>query len=166
MRRSSHDGRANPQSLVRARLFDVTDGVRSGFTAFTPSAKLAPDGRLWIATGKFAEVIDPSALDSQQAAIPVKVEELVADRRTLPLSGTINVPAATRDINIRYTALTSIAPQKAQFAYRLVGRDDDWQNVGGRRGRCTPIFRQGRIRSRCERAVTGATWSDSCVDLA
>ena len=153
--------RDNPESLVHAKLFDVTDGARSGYAAFTPGAKLAPDGRLWLATSKFAEVIDPSALDTQRAAIPVKVEEFIADRTTLPLRNRIKVPAATRDISIRYTALTSVAPQKTQFAYRLKGRDDDWEDVGLRREAVYTDLSPGEYTFSVRASRNDGLWSDS-----
>ena len=42
-------------------------------------------------------------------------------------------PALTRDVEIDYTALSLVVPEKVRFRYKLVGRDKDWQEAGNRR---------------------------------
>ena len=43
------------------------------------------------------------------------------------------MPALTRDLEIEYTALSLVAPEKNRFKYRLEGYDRDWQDAGNRR---------------------------------
>lgn len=45
----------------------------------------------------------------------------------------MRVPAATRDLEIDYTAVSFSVPQKVQFRYMLEGHDRDWQDAGTRR---------------------------------
>ncbi len=49
---------------------------------------------------------------------------MISDRRLPPL---------TRDLEIDYTALSLVAPEKNRFKYKLEGHDRDWQDAGNRR---------------------------------
>ena len=57
-------------------------------------------------------------------------------RRTSPLplrGGLWCLPALIRDLQIDYTALSLVAPEKVRFRYKLEGWDRDWQDAGTRR---------------------------------
>ena len=41
----------------------------------------------------------------------------------------LRLPAATRDLQIDYTALSLVAPEKVHFKYMLEGQDQDWREV-------------------------------------
>ncbi|MET0232934.1 MAG: two-component regulator propeller domain-containing protein [Rhodanobacteraceae bacterium] len=117
---------------IHSLVLDSTDGAQTGFGSFSPRAGVAPDGRVWFATGRFTEVVDPEAdVDTPVAA--AKIEELTADRKTYSTSGRVALPASSRDISIRYTAFSFGSPQKTQFRYKLEGRDSTWEDVGTRR---------------------------------
>jgi signal transduction histidine kinase len=45
----------------------------------------------------------------------------------------VRLPPLTRDIEIGYSALSFVAPQKIDFRYRLSGFDKEWHDVGTRR---------------------------------
>jgi len=45
----------------------------------------------------------------------------------------LRLPALTRDVEIDYTALSLVVPEKVQFRYTVEGRDKDWQEAGNRR---------------------------------
>jgi signal transduction histidine kinase len=45
----------------------------------------------------------------------------------------VRLPPLIRDLQIDYTALSLVAPEKVRFRYKLEGWDRDWQDVGARR---------------------------------
>jgi signal transduction histidine kinase len=45
----------------------------------------------------------------------------------------LRLPPLTRDVEIDYTALSLVVPEKVRFRYKLEGRDKDWQEAGNRR---------------------------------
>ena len=45
----------------------------------------------------------------------------------------MRLPPLIRDLQIDYTALSLVAPEKIRFRYKLEGRDNDWQEAGNRR---------------------------------
>ncbi|MEP7043499.1 MAG: two-component regulator propeller domain-containing protein [Dokdonella sp.] len=117
---------------IHATVLDSTDGAQTGFGSFSPRAGVAPDGRVWFATGKFPEVVDPQT-EVESHGTSTKIEELIADRKAYSTSGSVALPASSRDISIRYTAFSFGSPQKTQFRYKLQGRDSAWEDVGTRR---------------------------------
>jgi PAS domain S-box-containing protein len=91
------------------------------------------DGRLWFANAFVAQTIDPAHLARNVIAPAVRVEQVIADRKSHSLQGEVRLPALTRDLEIDYTALSFVVPQKVHFQYKLEGYDRDWQDAGTRR---------------------------------
>jgi len=49
------------------------------------------------------------------------------------VGGRLPLPARVRDLQIDYTALSLVAPEKVLFRYKLEGLDSDWQDAANRR---------------------------------
>jgi signal transduction histidine kinase len=122
----------SPDATVKSRLFDVFDGARPMSTPFQPNASESPDGRLWFANQNVVQMIDPAHLDSNPIPPPVHVEEIIADHKSYAPRDGLRLPALTRDLEIDYTALSFVAPQKVRFRYKLEGHDSEWQDPGTR----------------------------------
>ena len=123
---------AQPDSTLQMRVFDTSDGVQPGFALFNVSAR-STDGRLWFPNGVVLQMIDPDKCAGNPLAPPVHIEEVVADRKRYSVQPELRLPSLTRDLEINYTALSFVAPQKVRFRYRLDGYDRIWQEAGGRR---------------------------------
>src|SRR6185295_12199813 len=128
----------DPKKAIRATVFDGSDGVRLysiSPTSYSPSVTKTSDGRLWFATASGVGVIDPRRLPFNKLPPPVHVEQVIADRNVVKSdeAGHTRLPALTRDLQIEYTALSLVAPEKNQFRYKLEGYDRDWQDAGNRR---------------------------------
>lgn len=123
----------NANAGAKAETFDVFDGARPWGTAFEPHASRSPDGRLWFANQNVVQMIDPNHLEMNSLPPPVHIEQIVADRVSYSADDQNNLPALTRDLQIDYTALSFIVPQKVRFRYRLENYDADWQEPGTRR---------------------------------
>jgi len=122
----------HPKSRLSLRVFDTLDGVEPGWAPFNTSAK-TPDGRLWFSNSSVVQMIDPAHLPENTLPPPVDISALVADRRAYPLESAIRLAPQTRDLEIDYTALSYVAPQKVLFRYMLEGHDAGWQEPGTRR---------------------------------
>jgi PAS domain S-box-containing protein len=75
-------------------------------------------------------VIDPARLPVNKLPPPVHIEQVIADRKVI---SDRRLPPLTRDLEIEYTALSLVAPEKNRFKYKLEGYDRDWQDAGNRR---------------------------------
>ncbi len=150
---------ADGDTRLAYRLFDRFDGARTSPPSFNPVARTA-DGRLWFANGERLQMIDPAHLAGNVTPPPVQIEQLVADRRQYSLDHDLYLPALTRDVEIDYTALSFIAPQKVRFRYRLEGRDPGWQDAGARREAFFSDLRPGTYRFHVIAANSDGVWNE------
>jgi signal transduction histidine kinase len=75
--------------------------------------------------------VDPKSIKPRTQPPTVYIEEVSADDRSLSLgTRTVTIPPGVRRVGFRYTALSSSAPEKSLFRYRLEGYDDAWVNAG------------------------------------
>lgn len=117
---------------VQPRVFDWADGIRIQFPPFEGSAR-SWDGRLWFNNQSALQVVDPSRLVQNKVLPPVHIENVVADHMGYSPRDSLRLPKRTHDLEIDYTALSLVAPQKVLFRYKLSAVDQNWQNVGTRR---------------------------------
>jgi hypothetical protein len=149
----------HPDRKLNLMVLDSSDGVQPGMAAYTSSAK-TPDGRLWFANSSVAQVIDPAHVRENTVVPPVDISALVADRKTYPLEPSIHLPPLTRDLEIDYTALSYVAPQKVRFRYRLEGHDTGWQEPGTRRQAFYNDLRPRKYRFHVIACNNHGVWND------
>jgi signal transduction histidine kinase/ligand-binding sensor domain-containing protein len=138
--RSELDGWVNdPTRIVQFTTFGAADGVRTYEipSGYPPMVTKSPDGRIWFLARDGVSVLDPRHLTSNKLPPPVHIEQITADRIshdvTTDTNEQLSLPALSRELEIDYTALSLVAPEKIQFRYKLEGFDRDWQDVGNRR---------------------------------
>ena len=100
---------------------------------YSPRVTKSADGKLWFVAGDGVSVVDPRHLPFNKLPPPVHIEQITADRKTYEPRSNRRLPALTRDLEIDYTALSLVAPEKNRFKYKLEGYDRDWQDAGNRR---------------------------------
>ena len=110
---------------VQAEEFGAADGMRvpDVNAAAQPSACVDQRGRLWFATPAGAVMIDPARTQRNPLAPHVVVEDAVADGASLGGSAVRLLPGTSR-LEIRYTALSLLVPEKVRFRFKLEGFDD------------------------------------------
>ena len=151
---------------IRLVVFDAADGARSyaGTGGVRPLVTKSADGRLWFKGVEGLSVIDPSRIAVNTVPPPVAIEQILADREPYGRAGTnsrIGLPARTRDLQIDYTALSLVAPEKVRFRYRLENHDDDWQDVGGRRQAFYNDLSPGTYRFRVIASNNSGVWNEA-----
>jgi signal transduction histidine kinase/ligand-binding sensor domain-containing protein len=122
-----------PDRKLRVKTLDVFDGAQPGSTNFRPEISRAPDGKLWFANENILQVVDPGHLEANTIPPPVLIEQITADRKKYSVGEKLQLPPRTRDIEIDYTALSLVVPEKVKFRYKLEGHDADWQDPESRR---------------------------------
>jgi len=126
----------DPKRIIQSTTFDSSDGVRLRAIAvseYTPRAAKASDGKLWFLPFDGVSVIDPRHIPFNKLPPPVHIEEITADRKKYQTSSNLHLPPLVRDLEIDYTALSLVAPEKIRFRVKLEGRDPDWKDVGNER---------------------------------
>jgi signal transduction histidine kinase/ligand-binding sensor domain-containing protein len=132
---------ADPNRTIQATVFDSMDGVRShAFTSGkTPRVAKSEDGRLWFLPLKGVSVIDPHHLPINEFPPPVHVEQIIGDGKSYwenwggDAASGAKLPPRVRNLEIQYTALSLVVPEKVRFRYKLEGWDRDWHDIGSRR---------------------------------
>ena len=155
----------NPNSVVRVKLLDEFDGVQAGLTPLKPQATKTPDGRLWFVNGRLLQTIDPGRLKENVIPPPVHIEQILADRKGYAPRDHLRLPPLTRDLQIDYTALSFVAPQKVRFRYMLEGHDKDWQEPGTRRQAFYNDLRPRNYRFRVIACNNDGIWNDTGATL-
>ena len=156
---------ADPKAKLQYSLFDSFDGVQASQTSFTPRASEAPDGKLWFVNGTVAQMIDPKNLPRNSLAPLVHIENLIVDGKSYPPLQALRLPPLGHDLEIDYTGLSLVVPQKVQFRYRLEGRDKGWQDPGTRRQAFYTDLSPGRYRFHVIASNNDGVWNSSGASL-
>jgi signal transduction histidine kinase/ligand-binding sensor domain-containing protein len=159
----------DPNRKVQITVWDAADGVRLRSTSpayFAPPVAKSTDGKLWFLTGEGVGVVDPHHLAFNKLPPPVHIEQIVADHKThwqnLPGAtvSNVNLPALTRDLQIDYSALSLVAPEKVHFKYKLEGQDRDWREVVNDREVQYSNLAPGAYRFRVVACNNSGVWNE------
>jgi signal transduction histidine kinase len=153
---------------VRCTVFGKPDGLPSVECngTFQPAGWKSRDGRLWFPTAKGVAVADPRDLPRNRRPPPVIVEEVRAGGKPVPVSDGMKVGPGARDIAIRFTALTYVAPSQVQFRYRLEGLDEDWLTETAERSARYSHLPPGAYTFRVAAANNDGIWNEAGAALA
>src|ERR1700691_1665841 len=148
-------------AVVQTRIFDVFDGARPSAGSFEPRVSGSPDGRLWFANQSVLQMVDPAHLAENAIPPPVRVEAIIADRKSYSFGENLRLPPLAHDLEIDYTALSFVVPQKVRFRYKLEGHDASWQEPGTRRQAFYNDLRPGHYRFRVIACNNDGVWNDA-----
>ena len=157
----AEDGDAKP--TIHVTVFDSSDGVRivQAATHYSPKVSKSADGRLWFAGVDGVMVVDPQHLAFNKLPPPVHVEQITADRKTYDAAQGLRLPPLVRDLEIDFTALSLVAPEKVRFRYKLEGYDHDWQEAGSRRQAFYTNLPPRNYRFRVMAANNSGVWNEA-----
>jgi len=153
--------------FVQTTLFDSSDGVRNVYSvsSYNPHVAKSSDGKLWYAGPDGVSVVDPRHLPSNKLPPPVQIEQVLADRKrydsTSDSTGRLTLPARIRDLEIEYTALSLVEPEKVLFRYKLENHDRTWQDVGSRRQAFYNDLPPGSYRFRVMASNNSGVWNET-----
>jgi signal transduction histidine kinase/ligand-binding sensor domain-containing protein len=155
-----------PDSKVAIRTFNALDGAQPGIPQpAQPSSSLSLDGRLWFVNDTLLQMIDPSQLKVNPNPPPVHIEQVVADRRSYLPRPDLRLPPLTRDLEIDYTALSFVVPQRVRFRYKLESHDSGWEEPGTRRQAFYSDLRPGRYKFRVIACNNDGVWNETGASL-
>ena len=158
--------RQNPAVRVAVETLDVYDGVQPGMTPLQPQATRSLDGRLWFANNNVVQTFDPRKWQRNRLPPNVVVEGLEANGVNYRVQHNLKLPALIRNLDIDYTALSFVVPQKVRFRYKLEGRDTSWQEAGTRRQAFYTDLPPGSYRFRVIACNNDGVWNESGAQFA
>jgi signal transduction histidine kinase/ligand-binding sensor domain-containing protein len=158
---------AHPEAQVTVTTLGALDGADPGWNGerVQPNAARSPDGRLWFVGLSSLQMVDPGRSYKNPTPPPVHIEGLVADGKSYSPPSPVILPPLTRDIQIDYTALSFVLPQRMGFRYILEGRDRGWENPGSRRQAFYSDLRPGSYRFRVIASNNDGVWNETGATL-
>ncbi|MBV9299879.1 MAG: hypothetical protein JO066_12985 [Verrucomicrobia bacterium] len=154
----------NPNAKLLTRTLDTFDGAHPARSYFNGATR-TPDGRLWFVNSVAVQMIDPAHMASNGLAPPVRIEQLIADRKSYSTLNHVRLPSLTRDLEIDYTALSFVIPQKVRFRYKLENYDIDWQEPGTRRQAFYTDLQPGKYKFRVIACNNDGLWNEEGATL-
>jgi PAS domain S-box-containing protein len=127
--------RGDSQTLQSVRRYGVADGMKSGECngGFQPAGWKTRDGRLVFPTTKGIVYVRTDERVKNSLPPPVVIEDLRADQKPIALSDHLSFPVGRGRLELRFTGLSLVAPEKVRFRYLLEGFDHEWTEAGNRR---------------------------------
>ena len=130
---------ADPNHSVQTTLWDAADGVilRRDFAWFLRSSlsrrpPMASCGSIRETVSKSSIHVMLLSTNSRRRYTSSKSSPTARFNGRIGLeqsASNLRLPARTRDLQIDYTALSLVAPEKVHFKYMLEGQDSDWREV-------------------------------------
>jgi signal transduction histidine kinase len=152
----SSDGKA-----LRYDLIDSLDGLPGApyGAVYGRTVAAGSDGRVWFTTGGGLAWIDPHNLYRNPLPPPVTVLSITTQGQEQPAAAPFELAAGTRNVEINYTALSLMIPERVRFRYRLDGVDEDWVEAGNRRQAFYTQLGPGRHRFQVIAANSDGVWN-------
>lgn len=158
-------------AAVNCLVFDEGNGLAtlecSG--GFQPSGCRTADGRLWFPTIKGLAVIDPSKIKPNLYPPPVLIEEVkVDDQSVMHEPGNVvqmQVPPGKHRLEIRYTGLSLVSPERVRFKYRMEGLEQNWENVDTRRVAYYTYLKPGKYQFHVIACSNDGVWNQTGATL-
>ena len=147
--------------------YGTSDGLRSEECngGSQPSSWITRDGRVLITTIGGLATVDPSTMRDELASPKVAIKQIIANQSPIPLSGNIKVGPGLQSLEIHYTGLSLIAPEKIQFRYQLEGWDKTWINVYDRRTAYYTNLPPADYTFRLSAANTDGRWDETGIAI-
>jgi signal transduction histidine kinase len=148
------------------QLFDIMDGLPGSATFFNRSGLTEdPQGRIWVATDHGIAVADPHALPHNPLAPPVAITAVRTAGGLWSNQGKVELPPATTRVEIDFTGLSFVNPERLCFRYRLSGVDRSWVDTGNRRQALYTNLAPGQYRFQVIAANNDGVWNAQGASL-
>lgn len=121
---------AGEKKKIESRLFDEKDGLLSSeFSSGTPAVTKSSDGRIWFATLKGVAFVDPKKVRFNDKPPLMQVTNIEVDGQPIRIAKHSEFSHDHNNVKISYAALSYAAPTSNRYRYRLIGKEDRWQEV-------------------------------------
>jgi signal transduction histidine kinase/ligand-binding sensor domain-containing protein/DNA-binding response OmpR family regulator len=150
------------------RIHPVIYTTRNGLSANNCSqyARLkSRDGKLWFGTIKGIVVVDPKSIHVNNIEPPVHIEEILVDNKLIETRQGIEIPPSHGDVELHYTGLSFLMPDKVKFKYKLEGFDKEWVDAGNRRVAYYTNLPPGDYNFRVKACNNDGLWNETGTTL-
>jgi diguanylate cyclase (GGDEF)-like protein len=134
-RRQMNDVAEGRATTVTSVAYGTQDGMLSAECngGRQPAGVKGRDGRLWFPTQNGIVAIDPKAVVDNTQPPVVVIDAATVDGAAVNVDSGIRLAPGQSDLEIRYTAPSSVKAEHMQFRYMLEGLNTHWIEAGTRR---------------------------------
>ncbi len=154
--------------LITCSSYGRADGMKSSECngGSQPAGCRTSEGRLWFPTIDGVVTIDPDEIKLNDLAPPVLIEQFIADNKSLSVNEALQIPPSDGRLEITYTALSLMAPERMKFRYMLEGFDDGWIEAGTRRVAFYTNIPPGSYRFRVIACNNDGIWNEAGASVS
>lgn len=140
--------------------YTVKDGMKSNECngGTQPAGWLTKDNTVWFPTIKGVVKIDSEKVNLLAPA--VVIDQLLVDKKDFNLSEQNIIPSGNTDLEISYTALSLVSPEKNFFKYKLEGYDKNWVEANTRRNAYYTNLSPGKYSFRVIACNNDGVWNE------
>jgi signal transduction histidine kinase len=148
---------------ITANSYGVADGManRECNGGGEPAGWKTREGNLWFPTVKGPVVVEPGKVTTNLLPPPVAIEQVLIDKTTADPAGDVEIQPGKGDLEVHYTGLSFVDPEKVRFRYSLEGYDDGWVDAGTRRVAYYTNIPPGRYRFRVIASNNVGVWNEA-----
>lgn len=153
------DGRRKSVTSVAYNTYDGLRGTEA--VAGKPLSVRASDGRLWFSTSKGIARVDPARLPHNSLPPFIQIESVIADGELLKTKNELSLKPGIGTVEINYSAVNLLIPERVRFKYKLEGHDNGWTEVGTRRVASYPGLSHGAYLFRVIACNNDGVWNET-----
>lgn len=152
-------------SRIYAVVYNIKDGMKSNECngGTQPAVHLTKDNQLWFPTINGVVKIDTEKINLLPP--PVSIEQLLVNKKEFLLSEENIIAPGNIDLEISYTALSFVSPEKVFFKYKLEGYDKNWVEVGSRRNAYYTNLSPGNYTFKVIACNNDGVWNETGTTL-
>ncbi len=130
-----------------------------------PAACRTRDGRLWFSTNNGLVVVDPNHLSRNHVPPPTQITGMIVNGERIPLRQNLQLKPFEKNVEIRYSGLSFISPEKVAFRYTLEGYEKSWTDAGARRVAFFTNLPPGNFHFKVMARNADGVWSTHAASL-
>ncbi len=124
-----------------------------------PASVRDKDGRFWFPTQEGVSIVDPAVEKPNPLPPNVVIEEVLSEREPIAFRGGISIEPGNKDLEIRYTGISTVKPEQIKFQYKLEGHDTEWIDAGTRRVAHYSYLPPGNYSFKVRASNSDGVWS-------
>jgi ligand-binding sensor domain-containing protein/signal transduction histidine kinase len=128
LNRNDLDAQArDKEHLLSLRIFKANEGGKPAqfYGGTQPAGALTSTGEAWFPTSQGLWSISPDELEHPSIS-KLNIDAVTVDGRPAPLTGTLNLDAGSRRVEIAYQPVSLGSQEELRFRYSLDGYDRSW----------------------------------------
>jgi signal transduction histidine kinase len=126
------------------------------------------DGRLWFPTAKGLVAADPTGVKLNPLPPPVRIEQMRVDDKKFADGNDVKplkIPPGRHRVELEYTGLSFVAPEKVRFKCRLKNFESEWADAGTKRVATYNYIPPGNYSFQVTACNNDGVWNETGASL-